>query len=62
MPKKENKVPEVDEVLKARLGREWESAKGNRSDTDWKWFIYDLFVSGNHYARYDKNTQQNLCD
>lgn len=45
-------------VLLARLDREWDNAFNNRNDIDWKWLTYDLFVTGNHYARWDTNTQQ----
>ena len=41
-----------------RLDRYWNSAEGARKEVDWKWFNYDLWVSGNHYAKWDKNTQQ----
>lgn len=36
----------------------WDAAEQQRSDIDWKWFIYDMWVSGNHYAKWDKDTQQ----
>jgi hypothetical protein len=36
----------------------WKSMEDHRSDYDWKWFIYDLWVTGNHYAKFDKDTQQ----
>jgi hypothetical protein len=55
---KDYKDPNDDTVLKARLDREWNSAKDARSMIDWLWFKYDLWVSGNHYAKWDKNTQQ----
>jgi hypothetical protein len=29
-----------------------------RKKTDWKWFQYDLWVSGLHYATYDRETNQ----
>lgn len=47
-----------DIVLGQRLDRYWQDASGSRSELDWKWFKYDLFVSGNHYAKWDKATQQ----
>jgi hypothetical protein len=47
-----------DEVLLAKLDRFAQSAEGARSKLDWKWFNYDLWVAGNHYAKWDKNTQQ----
>jgi len=46
------------EVVKAKLMREWSTAESNRKDIDWQWFMYDLWVSGNHYAKWDNNTQQ----
>lgn len=54
-PKKED---ETEVLLKAKLNRQWESAKSSRKELDWKWFIYDLWVNGYHYAKWDKNTQQ----
>ncbi|RMD68421.1 MAG: hypothetical protein D6822_07010 [Cyanobacteria bacterium J149] len=33
-------------------------AENYRSSYDWKWFIYDLFVNGYHYAKWDRQTQQ----
>lgn len=47
-----------DEVLKAKLERFWEKSSGARKQLDFQWFKYDLWVSGNHYAQYDKGTQQ----
>jgi len=58
MAKKKEKEIKQDSALKARLDREWQSAQNNRNEFDWKWFTYDLFVSGNHYARWDNDTQQ----
>lgn len=40
------------------LERYWDTAFGARSELDWKWFQYDLWYNGNHYARWDKSTQQ----
>lgn len=45
-------------TMKAARDREWHEAQGARKELDWKWFMYDLWVLGNHYARWDKNTQQ----
>jgi hypothetical protein len=53
------KPDDQDEAtLKAKLNRFWEQASGSRKNFDWKWFMYDLWVSGNHYAKWNKNTQQ----
>ena len=54
---KKNKAQD-DKVLTARLDRYWNNAQAGRREVDWKWFNYDLWVSGNHYARWDRNTQQ----
>lgn len=40
------------------LERYWDTAFSARSELDWKWFQYDLWYNGNHYARWDKSTQQ----
>ncbi len=53
------KPEEADEaVLKSRVDRYWDAASGSRKEIDWKWFIYDLWVAGLHYAKWDRNTQQ----
>lgn len=53
------KPEDADEyVLKSRVDRYWEAASGARKELDWKWFIYDLWVAGLHYAKWDRNTQQ----
>lgn len=40
------------------LNRWWNDSEMARRELDWKWFQYDLWYNGNHYARWDKNTQQ----
>lgn len=57
---KKNKTSEEEQlnIIKTRLDREWSSAQSNRKEIDWQWFMYDLWVNGNHYAKWDKNTQQ----
>jgi len=52
------KKSEDIEVIRAKLQREWSVAESNRKEVDWQWFMYDLWVSGNHYAKWDNNTQQ----
>lgn len=53
------KPEDADEtLLKQRVDRYWEGSQGARKEIDWKWFIYDLWVAGLHYARWDRNTQQ----
>jgi hypothetical protein len=52
-PEDENEI-----LLKGRAERYWEAAQGSRKEIDWKWFIYDLWVAGLHYAKWDRNTQQ----
>src|SRR5688572_24108020 len=42
----------------AKFNRWWQQARDNRNELDWKWFKYDLWVNGNHWAKWDKNTQQ----
>jgi len=44
--------------LYTKLSRWYSEAEGERKNYDWQWFTYDLFVNGDHYARYDKNTKQ----
>jgi hypothetical protein len=59
MAKKNDQSKENDlTLLKVKRDREWETAQNNRKEIDWQWFMYDLWVSGNHYAKWDKNTQQ----
>lgn len=55
--KKESKE-DVDEVTQnEKFSRWWSNAESSRKELDWKWFQYDLFTNGNHFARWDKNTQ-----
>jgi len=58
MDQKKSKKPKDDKVLNAKLERFWNGAQAARREIDWRWFNYDLWVSGNHYAKWDKNTQQ----
>jgi hypothetical protein len=53
-----NKKEESEGILNAKLDRYRQVAMNSRREEDWKWFNYDLFVSGNHNAKYDKSTQQ----
>jgi hypothetical protein len=57
-PKSKKPEKETEDMLKAKLNRWWDSALGGRKELDWKWFQYDLWVAGYHYAKYDKITQQ----
>lgn len=56
-PKPKTKV-EKEGVMRAKLQRLWSNAREQRRRLDWRWFIYDLWVLGEHYTRYDRNTQQ----
>lgn len=44
--------------LMTKLNRWFEQARDERKNHDWRWFQYDLFVRGDHYARYDKYTKR----
>lgn len=56
MPKtKEDNSPDV---VKAKCDRLWSDASDNRKSFDWKWFTYDLMVSGEHYSKWNKELQQ----
>lgn len=44
--------------LSTKLNRWFSEAENERKNHDWKWFTYDLFVNGDHYAKYDKDTKQ----
>lgn len=52
------KKDDNDSGVPQMLDRWWESAESARKELDWKWFQYDLWYNGNHYAKWDKNTQQ----
>jgi hypothetical protein len=54
MPNKEDKNAET----LAKLDRLWQDAYNERNKTDWKWFLYDMFYKGYHYAKYDTRTRQ----
>jgi hypothetical protein len=47
-----------EDVLKSRLDRMWSEAESGRTQHDWKWFIYDMWVKGHQDARYDKKTRR----
>lgn len=49
---------EEEVELNAKLDGWWKKAENERKEYDWKWFNYDLWIEGQHYARWDKNTQQ----
>lgn len=49
---------EKDVLLKVKLDNWWSSAQSGRKTLDWKWFNYDLWTYGYHWAKYDKTTQQ----
>lgn len=50
--------PSKDEILKSRLEKMWSEAESGRTQHDWKWFIYDMWVKGYQDARYDKKTRR----
>ena len=56
--KKPNKPKKGNATLLATLDNQWSNVQSTRKGYDWKWFIYDLWVNGYHYARWDRNTQQ----
>lgn len=41
----------------AKFNRWWTTARDARSELDWQWFKYDLWVNGHHWARWDKGSQ-----
>lgn len=42
---------------KVKFSRWFNSARDTRQNYDWQWFKYDLWVNGNHWAKWDKGTQ-----
>ncbi len=57
MAKKQSKIDQINQT-KAQIDSWWKSAESRRSNYDWKWFLYDLWVGGYHYAKWDKETRQ----
>lgn len=57
---KKNKKSKIenDPAKVAKYEKMFDKAKDNRSKEDWQWFQYDLFVAGEHYSKWDKQTQQ----
>lgn len=53
-----DKQPKVTPEDIAKYTRWCESAESSRKEIDWKWFQYDLWVGGYHYAKWDKSTKQ----
>ena len=56
MPSK--KAENEKHLMDVQFKNWWDAAEQGRSDYDWRWFLYDLWVTGNHYAKWDKQTQQ----
>jgi hypothetical protein len=56
--RKKKKKDEKDSITQTKLNRHWQNAENGRKEVDWRWFVYDLWVNGDHYARWDRNTQQ----
>jgi len=52
------KTGKKDKISDSQFNSWWDNAVDGRSDYDWKWFIYDLWVSGNHYVKWDRDSQQ----
>lgn len=50
------------ELLKSKLMRWWQTDSNARKGIDWKWYMYDLYFRGYHYAKYDRGTQQILIN
>lgn len=54
MPKnKDEKLVDI-----AKLDRLWNESSDYRKTLDWRWFTYDLMVSGEQYSKWNKETQQ----
>lgn len=47
-----------EEMNDSQFNRWWDACEDGRSSFDWKWFVYDLWVAGEHYAKWDRATQQ----
>lgn len=58
MPKKEKTEGLLSSEELAKFDRWFNDAEGARKKIDWKWFQYDLWTAGLHYAKWDRNTQQ----
>jgi hypothetical protein len=50
---KEEKLFETKKKLQSWIEADIQA----RKKLDWKWFIYDLWVNGYHYVRWNKSTQ-----
>lgn len=58
MAKKKKDERVSNEAIKTKLLKDFTSDKNARQNIDWNWFTYDLFYSGNHYARWDRDANQ----
>lgn len=56
--KETKKQKKKGKITDSQFNRWWDNTVDGRSDYDWKWFIYDLWVTGNHYVKWDRQTQQ----
>lgn len=52
------KKQERQTVLKAKLGNWFSEAESVHKKNSWKWFTYDLWVDGKHYATFDRKNEQ----
>lgn len=52
--KDKNLTKDADEL--SEFLTQYEIDKNNRRNTDWQWFIYDNFVRGNHFVKWNKDT------
>jgi hypothetical protein len=56
---KKEESKEAEEVeLTSKLNRWWNTDRDFRQQIEWRWFQYDLWNDGYHWARYNKNTKQ----
>lgn len=55
-PEKEKNLPKDPEIL-AKFQDRIRTDKDNREYVDWNWYIYDSYVKGNHFVKYNDATK-----
>lgn len=56
VPEEKDKSLSMDALLLSDFQRKFATDKDNRQYTDWAWFIYDNYVKGNHFVKYNDIT------
>ena len=56
-PEEKDKNLPLDVLTLSDFQRKFSTDKDNRQYTDWAWYVYDSYVKGNHFVKYNDITQ-----